>query len=55
VDRSVDLLADATYATGRALRVLQTGRIREYVTFIAAGVLCLFILLFTILQMVTAG
>lgn len=46
VDRIVNLVGDSTYAVGRSLRVLQTGRLRQYVMFIAVGVVSLFILLF---------
>ena len=46
VDRIVNIVGDSTYAVGRSLRVLQTGRLRQYVMFIAVGVVSLFILLF---------
>lgn len=49
VDRLVNVVGDATYAVGRSLRVLQTGRLRQYVMFIAVGVVSLFILLFAFL------
>ncbi len=46
VDRIVNVVGDSTFAVGRSLRVLQTGRLRQYVMFIAVGVVSLFILLF---------
>jgi NADH-quinone oxidoreductase subunit L len=46
VDRFVNLLAEVTYAVGRSLRVVQTGKLRQYVMFIAVGVVALFMLLF---------
>jgi NADH-quinone oxidoreductase subunit L len=46
VDRLVNIVGDSTYSVGRSLRVLQTGRLRQYVMFIAVGVISLFILLF---------
>ena len=46
VDRIVNVVGESTYAVGRSLRVLQTGRLRQYVMFIAVGVVSLFILLF---------
>ncbi len=49
VDRTVNVLGETTYAVGQSLRGLQTGRLRQYVMFIVAGVLCLFILLFAFL------
>lgn len=48
VDGLVNLTADATYAVGRSLRVLQTGLIRKYVMSIALSVVTLFVLLFTL-------
>lgn len=38
VDGLVNLLADATYNSGFSLRVVQTGRLRQYVMFIVVGV-----------------
>jgi len=49
VDRLVNIIGDSTYAVGRSVRVLQTGRLRQYVMFIAVGVVSLFILLFAFL------
>ncbi|MFO1095565.1 MAG: NADH-quinone oxidoreductase subunit L, partial [Planctomycetaceae bacterium] len=49
VDRIVNIVGDGTYAVGRSLRHLQTGRLRQYVMFIAVGVVSLFILLFAFL------
>ena len=47
VDGLVNLTADVIYATGRSFRRIQTGMLRQYVMFIAVGVLTLFILVFT--------
>jgi NADH-quinone oxidoreductase subunit L len=47
IDGFVNLTADVLYAFGRSLRVFQTGLLRQYVMFIAVGVLGLFLLLFT--------
>lgn len=49
VDRLVNVVGDGTYAAGRSLKKIQTGNLRQYVMFIAAGVVCLFILLFAFL------
>ena len=49
VDRIVNILGETTFSVGRSLRGIQTGRLRQYVMFIVAGVLCLFILLFAFL------
>lgn len=38
VDGFVNLLANVTFAVGRSFRVLQTGRLRQYVMFIVVGV-----------------
>ncbi|MGD9856524.1 MAG: NADH-quinone oxidoreductase subunit L [Planctomycetaceae bacterium] len=46
VDGLVNLVGNATFGVGRSLRVVQTGRLRQYVMFIAVGVLGLFVLLF---------
>jgi NADH-quinone oxidoreductase subunit L len=46
VDGLVNVLGDTTFAVGRSLRAVQTGRLRQYVTFIALGVVGLFLLLF---------
>jgi NADH-quinone oxidoreductase subunit L len=47
VDGFVNLLGDSTFAFGRSLRVIQTGRLRQYVMFIVVGVVALFAILFT--------
>jgi NADH:ubiquinone oxidoreductase subunit 5 (subunit L)/multisubunit Na+/H+ antiporter MnhA subunit len=44
VDGLVNLLARWTYATGRSLRAVQTGRLRQYVMFIVVGAVALFFL-----------
>lgn len=48
VDGLVNVLGSATQTVGQAFRVLQTGRLRQYVMFIAVGVLAVFLLLFAI-------
>jgi len=45
VDGLVNLLADVTFGIGRSLRAVQTGLLRQYVMFIAVGVMTLFVLL----------
>ena len=45
IDGMVNTLADAVFAVGRSLRVIQTGNLRQYVMFIAIGVVALFMLL----------
>lgn len=47
VDGLVNLMANWTYAFGSSLRVIQTGRLRQYVMFIVVGVVALFAILFT--------
>lgn len=47
VDGFVNLLGSSTFAVGRSLRVVQTGRLRQYVMFIVVGVVALFAILFT--------
>lgn len=46
IDGLVNLLGDATYSVGGSLRRIQTGQLRQYIMFIAVGVLTLFVLLF---------
>ena len=41
-------MGNSTYSLGISLRNVQTGRIRQYVTFIAVSVVTLFVLLFTL-------
>jgi NADH-quinone oxidoreductase subunit L len=48
VDGMVNLVGSATSKVGSSFRVLQTGRLRQYVMFIAVGVLALFVLLLAI-------
>ncbi len=45
IDGLVNWIGTACYGFGRSLRTIQTGRMRQYVVFIAVGVLTLFILL----------
>lgn len=49
VDRIVNFIAEAAYATGEIFRRFQTGKLRQYITFIALSVVSLFILLFVFL------
>jgi NADH-quinone oxidoreductase subunit L len=46
IDRIVNLLGDVTFGIGASLRVVQTGKLRQYIMFIAIGVVALFVLLF---------
>jgi len=46
VDRLVNVVGEGTYKIGRSLQVVQTGKMRNYVMFIALGVIGLFVLLF---------
>ena len=48
IDGIVNLMGNSTYSLGISLRNVQTGRIRQYVTFIAVSVVVLFGLLFTL-------
>jgi len=47
VDGFVNLIGNSTFAAGRSLRVIQTGRLRQYVMFIVVGVVALFAILIT--------
>lgn len=49
VDGLVNLVGNSTTNFGRSLRVVQTGRLRQYVMWIAVGVVVLFAALFTAL------
>lgn len=49
VDGLVNLVGSSTANFGRSLRVIQTGRLRQYVMWIAVGVVVLFVALFTAL------
>lgn len=49
VDRIVNIFGETTQSAGRALKNVQTGFMRQYVTFIALGVVSLFILMFAFL------
>ena len=46
IDGAVNLVGNVINAIGRSLRVVQTGRLRQYVMFIALGVVTLFVLMF---------
>jgi len=50
IDGLVNLVGRATYRVGDSLRVVQTGRLRQYVMGIAMGVLVLFLAVFVALQ-----
>jgi NADH-quinone oxidoreductase subunit L len=45
IDRLVNIVGDAMFDAGRSLQTVQTGRLRQYVMFIAVGVVALFMLL----------
>ena len=47
VDGLVNLVGSVTFAMGNSLKVVQTGRLRQYVMWIAVGVIVLFGALFT--------
>lgn len=47
VDGFVNLVGRATFSVGESLKVVQTGRLRQYVMFIVVGVVALFAVLFT--------
>jgi proton-translocating NADH-quinone oxidoreductase chain L len=49
IDGLVNFVGSVVFGFGRAMKNLQTGRLRQYVMFIAVGVLTLFVLLFTFL------
>jgi NADH-quinone oxidoreductase subunit L len=46
IDGLVNVFGDSTYRIGRSFRHVQTGFLRQYVMFIAVGVLALFLLMF---------
>ena len=48
VDGFVNLVGDTIFAVGRSLRRVQTGFLRQYIMFIAVGVLTLFVLVFSL-------
>jgi NADH-quinone oxidoreductase subunit L len=50
IDGLVNLVGRATYRVGESFRVVQTGKLRNYVTGIAVGVLMLFLAVFLALQ-----
>lgn len=47
VDGFVNLIGSATQTVGSSLKVVQTGRLRQYVMFIVLGVVALFAVVFT--------
>ena len=46
IDGCVNLIGDVTHVVGRSFRVVQTGRLRQYVMFIAVSVVALFVMLY---------
>ena len=48
IDRLIDWVAEKTQDVGRSLQAVQTGRLRQYVMFIALGVVTLFVLIFAL-------
>jgi NADH-quinone oxidoreductase subunit L len=55
VDGLVNLTAQTTYALGLRLREVQTGRLRQYVTWIAVGTVGLFVLVMFMWSYALAG
>jgi NADH-quinone oxidoreductase subunit L len=55
VDGLVNATADVTWNAGLELKKLQTGRLRQYVTFIALGTVALFVLLSFLYRSTFAG
>jgi NADH:ubiquinone oxidoreductase subunit 5 (subunit L)/multisubunit Na+/H+ antiporter MnhA subunit len=49
IDGFVNLVGNVAYSAGRSLRAVQTGRLRQYVMWIAFGVVVLFAALFVAL------
>lgn len=49
VDRIVNILGESTQSVGHSLRAVQGGQMRRYVTYIALGVVSLFLLMFAFL------
>ena len=47
IDGFVNFVGKATRSVGMSLRVVQTGHLRQYVMWIAVGVVVLFAVLFT--------
>jgi NADH-quinone oxidoreductase subunit L len=47
VDGLVNMIGNSTWAVGDSLKVIQTGRLRQYVMFIVVGVVALFAILLT--------
>ncbi|MDA1215019.1 MAG: proton-conducting transporter membrane subunit, partial [Planctomycetota bacterium] len=45
IDGFVNLMASVTFGIGRSFKKVQTGMLRQYITFIALGVLALFVLM----------
>ncbi len=49
VDRIVNVFGEVTFSAGKSLRAVQTGQLRQYIMFIAVGVVSLFVMLFVFL------
>jgi len=49
VDGTVDFIGSLTTSVGTALRVVQTGKLRQYIMFIAVGLMALFVVLFVLM------
>ncbi|MEO1994489.1 MAG: NADH-quinone oxidoreductase subunit L, partial [Planctomycetaceae bacterium] len=49
VDGAVDFVGAVTTSVGTALRTIQTGKLRQYVMFIAVGLMALFVVLFVLM------
>ena len=47
IDGIVNMVGSVTYSAGHSLKVIQTGRLRQYILWIAVGVIVLFGALFT--------
>ena len=47
IDGFVNMIGDVTQSVGSSLKVIQTGRLRQYVMFIVLGVVALFAAVFT--------
>ncbi|MCH8830575.1 MAG: NADH-quinone oxidoreductase subunit L, partial [Planctomycetes bacterium] len=47
IDGLVNMVGRVVFGVGSALRAVQTGRLRQYIMFIAVGVVTLFVLIFS--------
>ena len=48
IDGLVNMVGQVTFSVGRSFRHVQTGKLRQYIMFIAMGVLALFAMLFAL-------